>query len=106
MFRNYIKTAWRSLWKNKFYTLINVSGLALGLATGIMLLMWVQNELSFDKFHKDYKSIYKLSAHFKANGGDITWGGVPGPLAVYAKNIPAGKVGCKNPQRVGRGFIR
>lgn len=88
MIKNYFKTAWRSLWKNKFYTVINISGLAVGLATGIMLLLWVQNELSYDKFNKDYKNIYQLSSHFKSNGENLTWKGVPGPLAVYAKSIP------------------
>ena len=88
MFKNYFKIAWRSLWKNKFYTVINISGLAVGLATGIMLLLWVQNELSYDKFNKDYKNIYQLSSHFKSNGENLTWTGVPGPLAVYAKSIP------------------
>lgn len=88
MFKNYIKTAWRSLWKNKFYTLINISGLAVGLATSIMLLMWVQNELSYDKFNKDYKNIYQLSTHFKSSGEERVWKGVPGPLSVMAKSIP------------------
>ena len=88
MFRNYLKIAWRGLWKNKFYSIINISGLAVGLATGIMLLLWVQNELSFDKFNKDYKHIYQLSSHFKSNGENLTWTGVPGPLAVFSKSIP------------------
>ncbi len=88
MIKNNLKIAWRSLLKNKFYSVINISGLAVGLATGIMLLLWVQNELSFDKFHKDYKSIYQLSSHFLSNGENVTWDGVPGPLAVYAKSIP------------------
>lgn len=88
MFRNYLKTAWRSLWKNKFYSAINISGLAVGLATGIMLLLWVQNEKSYDKFNKDYRHIYQLSAHFNNNGENITWPGVPGPLTVFAKSIP------------------
>jgi len=88
MLRNYFRTAWRSLLKNKFYTAINISGLAVGLATGIMLLLWVQNELSYDKFHKDYQQIYRLSSHLKSNGEDLTWTGVPGPLSVFAKSIP------------------
>jgi cell division protein FtsX len=88
MIKNYFKTAWRSLWKNKFYTIINISGLAVGLATGIMLLLWVQNELSYDKFHKEHQQIYQLSSHFKSNGENQTWNGVPGPLAVFAKSIP------------------
>lgn len=88
MFKNYLKTAWRSLWKNKFYTLINISGLAVGLATGIMLLLWVQNELSYDKFNKDYKNIYQFSTHFNSGGEERVWKGVPGPLAVMSKSIP------------------
>src|SRR5215218_3176567 len=87
MFKNYFKIAWRSLWKNKFYTAINISGLAVGLATGIMLLLWVQNELSYDKFHKDYQQIFQFSTHIKSNGENVTWTGVPGPLAVLAKSI-------------------
>lgn len=88
MFKNYFKIAWRNLSKNKFYTIINISGLAVGLATGIMLLLWVQNELSYDKFHKDYQNIYQLSSRFKSSGEGVTWPGVPGPLAVYAKSFP------------------
>ncbi len=88
MFKNYLKIAWRSLFKNKFYSLINISGLAVGLATGILLLLWVQNELSYDKFNKNYRQIYKLSEHFNSNGQEMTWTGVPGPLAVFAKSNP------------------
>ncbi|HUZ57387.1 MAG TPA: ABC transporter permease [Hanamia sp.] len=88
MLKNYFKTAWRSLLKNKFYSAINISGLAVGLAAGIMLLLWVQNELSYDKFNKDYQHIYRLSTQLKSNGKNMTWTGVPGPLAIFAKSIP------------------
>ena len=88
MIKNYFKTAWRNLVNNTFYSLINISGLAVGLATGIMLLLWVQNESSYNRFNKDYQDIYQLSAQFNSNGKTITWAGVPGPLAVYAKSIP------------------
>ncbi|HEX8677355.1 MAG TPA: ABC transporter permease [Segetibacter sp.] len=88
MFKNYFKIAWRSLTNNKFYSVINISGLAVGLATSLMLLLWIQNELSYDKFHKNYENIYQLSSHFKTDGEDQTWNGVPGPLAVFAKSIP------------------
>ncbi len=89
MFKNYFKTAWRNVWKNKFYSAINISGLAVGLATAIMLLLWVQNEFSFDKFNTNYKNIYQLSAHFNSGGDEKVWKGVPGPLAVLSKKIPA-----------------
>ncbi len=88
MFQNYFKTAWRNLTANKFYSLINVSGLAVGLATGIMLLLWVQNEFSYDKFIRDYKHIYQFSATMPSGNKTTTWQGVPGPLAVYARSIP------------------
>lgn len=100
MIKNYFKTAWRSLIKNKFYSAINISGLAVGLATGIMLLLWVQNELSYDKFNKDYRDIYRLSTHFNSNGESQTWTGVPAPLAVFAKNIP----GVESVVRTSRDF--
>jgi hypothetical protein len=88
VFKNYFKTAWRNLKANKFYSFINISGLAVGLAAGIMLLMWVQNELSYDKFNKDYQHIYRLSSQLKSNGENLTWTGVPGPLAIFAQSMP------------------
>jgi len=60
MLKNYIKTAWRNLLKNKFYSLINIAGLTAGLAIGILVLLWVQDELSFDSFHKKTPDIYRL----------------------------------------------
>ncbi|RYE27736.1 MAG: ABC transporter permease, partial [Sphingobacteriaceae bacterium] len=88
MLKNNIKIAWRSLLNNKFYSMINISGLAVGLATGILLLLWVQNELSYDQFNKSYQQIYKLSEHFNSNGQENTWETVPGPLAVFARTNP------------------
>src|SRR6201998_544950 len=61
MFKNYLKTAWRNLLKNKFYSVINIAGLTLGLAIGIMIVLWVQDELSFDTFHRNAKNIYRLA---------------------------------------------
>ncbi|WP_018615928.1 ABC transporter permease [Segetibacter koreensis] len=87
MFKNYIKTAWRSLVKNKFYTAINILGLSIGLTTSILLLMWIQDERSFDKFNTDYNRIYNLSSHFDVNGKEQVWGGVPGPLFKYARSL-------------------
>ncbi len=60
MLKNYLKTAIRNLLKNKFYSLINIAGLTVGLAIGIMILLWVQDELSFDSFHKKTPNIYRL----------------------------------------------
>jgi len=67
MIKNYIKTAWRNLLKNKFYSFINIAGLTAGLAIGILILLWVQDELSFDNFHKQGPDIYQL-AHYGGTG--------------------------------------
>ncbi|MFT3933975.1 MAG: ABC transporter permease [Chitinophagaceae bacterium] len=60
MFKNYWKTAWRNLAKNKFYSAINIAGLALGLTVGILVLLWVQDELGYDGYYKKAKDIYRV----------------------------------------------
>ncbi len=85
MFKNYFKTAWRNLRKNKFYSSINIIGLSIGLSAGIMVLLWVQDELSYDTFHRKADVIYKINSQM----GEQVWEGSPGPLAVFCKqSIP------------------
>ncbi len=60
MFKNYFKTAWRSLWKNKTSSIINISGLAIGMAVAIMIGLWIHDELSFDHYHKNHNSIAQV----------------------------------------------
>src|ERR1043165_5895535 len=66
MFKNYFKTAWRNLWKNKVYSFINIAGLAIGMAACILILLFVFYERSFDNFHK--KNIYRLNEVQKFEG--------------------------------------
>jgi putative ABC transport system permease protein len=58
MFRNYVKIAFRNLIKHKQYSLINILGLAIGLACFVLIMLWVQDELSYDQFHKNADDIY------------------------------------------------
>src|SRR5215813_2588749 len=60
MFRNYFKTAWRSLVTGKSFSVINVTGLAVGMAGAILILLWLQNEISFDKFHDNKNNLYQV----------------------------------------------
>ena len=60
MFKNYLKIALRNLIKNKTNTFISVFGLAIGMAVCILLLLYVQHELSYDRFHKNADDIYRL----------------------------------------------
>jgi len=58
MFKNYFKSAWRNIRRHKGYSFINIAGLAVGMAACLLILLWVRDELSFDKFHKNYAHIY------------------------------------------------
>ncbi|HRI20604.1 MAG TPA: ABC transporter permease [Panacibacter sp.] len=68
MFKNYFKTAWRSLWKNKATAAINIFGLSVGMTAAVFIFLWVQNELSFDEYHKDANNIYRLTNNLQAHG--------------------------------------
>ena len=60
MIRNYLKVAWRNLFRNKFFSVINILGLALGMACSILILLWVQNELSVDNYHVNGPNLYAV----------------------------------------------
>jgi hypothetical protein len=64
MLQTYFKLAYRNIIKDKAYSLINITGLAIGLASSILILLWVQNELSYDKFHKNAGQIYRINSDF------------------------------------------
>ena len=66
MFKNYFKTAWRNIIRNKTTTLINLFGLSVALVAFIFISLWVQNELSFDNFHPDGNAIFRISNTFKS----------------------------------------
>lgn len=59
MLKNYIKITWRNIRNHKIYSFINIMGLAVGMACCILILLWIQDELSFDKFHENYSDIYR-----------------------------------------------
>ena len=59
MFRNYLVVALRNLWRHRGYSLINIFGLAIGLASSIFILLYVVNELTYDKFHEKSDQIYR-----------------------------------------------
>ena len=68
MFSNYIKITLRNLWRNKFYSLINIIGLSIGIICSILIVLYVQHELSYDKHHENYKRIYRLDSDFSISG--------------------------------------
>jgi putative ABC transport system permease protein len=62
MLRNYLKTALRNLWKNKGFSAINIIGLTIGMASSLLILLWVRNELSYDRFNAHADRIYRITA--------------------------------------------
>lgn len=80
MLRTYFKLAYRNIIKDKAYSMINISGLAIGLASSILILLWVQNELSFDKFHKNAGQIYRISCNLIDSKTSGTPAGMPAGL--------------------------
>jgi len=86
---NYIKIAFRKFRRQRGYTLINISGLAVGLACCAIMLLWVRNEKSFDSFHINRESIYRLIKETSPNGKMILDARIPYPLAeTILKEIP------------------
>jgi putative ABC transport system permease protein len=68
MIKNYFKTAFRNLSRNKIYSFINISGLSIGLACAMLILLYVKDEVSFDKFHKNVNNIYRIVSKSKHDG--------------------------------------
>jgi len=81
MIKNYIKTAWRSLLRNKSYTAINIVGLSVGVAACVLIFLIVQFETSFDNFHKKRDHIYRVITAFSGPDGVHLSGGTPLPLS-------------------------
>jgi putative ABC transport system permease protein len=71
MIFNYIKIAWRNLTNQKLYSLINISGLAVGLAVCMMIMMYVAHEMSYDRFHKNADRIFTPNAQIKQGGNTM-----------------------------------
>ena len=71
MFRNYIKTAWRNLLKSKMFSLINVIGLASGLACFVLISLYVVDELSYDRYNKKADRIYRVNSDILFGGSNL-----------------------------------
>ena len=81
MIRNFFKIAWRNLLRNKGFSFINIFGLAVGMASTILILLWIQNEISHERFHKKLDRIYTLNNRDKFNGELFAWNTTPKILA-------------------------
>jgi putative ABC transport system permease protein len=89
MFKNYLKIAARNLLKHKAYSLINVAGLAIGMTCCILILLYVQHELSYDRHHEKAGRIYRVAADIKFGGNHFQMAVAPAPMAeALARDFP------------------
>ena len=80
MFKNYLKIAWRNLWNNKGYSVINIGGLALGMAVTLIIGLWVQDELSYNNYFPNKEKIAQIFQSQTFNGNTGTGPAIPRPL--------------------------
>lgn len=81
MFFNYLTTAIRNIIKHKGYSLINITGLAVGIASAVLILLYVQDELSYDRFHEKSDQIYRVGLHGTIAGNEMKVGITSAPMA-------------------------
>jgi putative ABC transport system permease protein len=119
MIRNYFKTAWRNITRNKVFSAINISGLALGLTCSLLIVLWIQDERNMDSFHKNGKQLYqvyernyfdgKVSADYPTQGllaqelkriipeiqyaSGYEYASAPGTLSTFEANNKVNKMG-------------
>ena len=86
MIENFFKIAFRNLFKNKAFSLINISGLAVGMASAILILLWIQNELSYDQFHEKKDRIYEGWNKAVFSGKLQCWNTTPKVMARTLQN--------------------
>jgi len=87
MFRNYLKIALRNLRKYKSYSFINITGLALGMASSILILLWVQDELSYDKFNENIDNLFRIIGTETMSGSKVrAYSVIPSPVSSTLKS--------------------
>lgn len=86
MFRNYILIALRNLRKDWVYNSINILGLTIGLSASLLLLFYVLDDLSYDKFHEDHENIYRIGSRIKETDDAFNWSVCPFPCCYHISN--------------------
>ena len=93
MLKNYFKIAFRSFWRHKLFTLINIAGLSIGISAALVIYLIVHFDFSFDRFYPDSDHIYRVVMDFRNQGGEGHNGGVCGALPEAAGKSVSGLSG-------------
>ena len=96
MIKNFFLTAWRNLSRNKLLSVLNITGLAIGVAVCLFMIVWLQRELSFDDFHPNAKSIFRISNTFKSESESFSQAPSGSALgAQLPKQLPSVIAACR-----------
>ncbi|HLG40858.1 MAG TPA: ABC transporter permease, partial [Chitinophagaceae bacterium] len=87
MIQNYFKIAWRNLVRNKAFSLVNITGLAIGMAGATLILLWIAHQFSFDKFHEKKDRIYQVYNLAEIEGEKRSWSGSSSLLGPVIQTI-------------------
>ena len=85
MLKNYFKIAFRNLFRNKTYAVINISGIAIGLTAFWLIALYIADDLSYDRYHKNAKRIVRVAQHAKWDGGELHIAATSAPFASELK---------------------
>lgn len=86
MFKNYMKITLRNLKKHKFYSVINITGLAIGIACCLIIFLWMKGELSYDRFHKNGEELYRIFQESPQGGKVLRFTSTPSALGPLLKD--------------------
>ena len=86
MFKNNLKIALRNLVKRRGYSFLNIFGLALGMACAMFILLWVNDEFQYNKFHKNFSNLYQVLENQSYDGKTYTFPALPGKFGPAVKN--------------------
>src|SRR3982751_628372 len=89
MLKNYLLVTLRSLRKNKTYSFINIAGLSIGITCSLLILLWVFDEMSYDKFHPKADRLYQVWINAEFDGKVNSWNSLPLPVHMALKTVDA-----------------
>lgn len=107
MFKNYLKVAFRNILKHKFFSIINILGMTIGVTACLLIALYVTDELSYDRFHDRADRIYQVGLHAKVGGQDITTSTTCPPMAeAFVKEIPGVEQSTRIADMWGSGVVK
>jgi hypothetical protein len=88
MIKNYFKTAWRNLWKNKTYSFLNIFGLAIGITCAGLIFLWVEDETTYNHHNQKRDQLFMVMENQTYEGKTYTFSATPGLLGPVMKDAP------------------